>query len=629
MRQKTSFFNRALFLKNSARFWPLWAMYLVMWLLTGPLVLSSSLSWNRSSPMSVVVSFLQSASGYGVVMLFITGAVFALAVFSYLYSSKSANMMASLPLTRGTVYCTSYLTGLIWMIGAHVIVFLCTILVLSAHGVLDMRILLTWLGIVSLEGVFFYSFACFCAMLTGNGFVMPLVYAVLNFAVVIYELLVRGVLSTLLFGASGTVGEIALDKFAPAVAMIEERAGLLDPNTHQILYPWDKLPADYSVFYGGRGLLITYAAVGIVFALLGLALYRRRRMESASDVVSVKALKPVFKYCMGIGGALCACLLFYYMFFNDNVGGGSKWIYMIVCAIPGAFIGWYAAEMLVRKSFKVFRHWQGFVRCAVLVCTFIFCADADVLGYEKRVPDAGDVESVSVSAHVDALLKEPGNIEKVIELHKSIIENKELYEDGRIGLRQTPADDYYNVHTIIHYELADGSSLERAYDLFVNQESLSDPNSDIMTLQNIQNSKEAIGSRYGMDYELSRVFDAEVYYYDETVGDLDRRLEVEEARQLFQAVKKDVEAGAIGLVEYSFYSDAPYEEPFSCSVNIGIAGDENNAAARYVENGTARAEAVDYIYVQVNEQSENTLAYLRDELNMIPAEVPVSASPAN
>ena len=619
MRQKTSFFNKTLFLKNSARFWPLWAMYLGIWLLTGPLVVSSGIRWNRENPMASVLPFLNSASGTGVVMVLITGAVFALAVFSFLYSSKSANMMASLPITRGTVYSTSYLTGLIWMLGANVLVFLCGILVLSAHGVLDMRILLSWLGIISLEGVFFYSFACFCAMLTGSGFVMPIVYFVLNFAVVIYEMLVRTVLSVLLYGASEIISGITLDKFAPAVAMMEKHCDIIDPATGSSVYMWETIPKNYLVSYNGWVLIAVYAAVGVIFALLGYALYKRRRMETASDVVSVNFLKPVFKYCMGIGGALCSCLLLYYMFFNDGIRPASAWIYMVACAIPGAFIGWYAAEMLVRKSFKVFRHWQGFVICAVLVSAFILCAEMDVCGYEKQVPEAQDVKSVRINTFSQSELESPENIESVLALHRSIIDNKRIHEDEYYREQKgNEPSNWSSVPVTLRYELTDGTHMERVYRLLISRETLSDPGSDLKTLESVVNSQEALNSRYALGCEEDSVVSADVYYYDNVYGDTDRNLDVEQARQLFRAVKQDVEAGNVGLESYELGSGTVSN--FNCDINIGITGKSRDVGDRPAvpapTGETAAAEYVEYIYVPVSEDSVNTLSFLRDTLGI-------------
>ena len=38
MQSKTSYFNATLFRKNLTRFWPLWTVYAVLWLIAGPMM---------------------------------------------------------------------------------------------------------------------------------------------------------------------------------------------------------------------------------------------------------------------------------------------------------------------------------------------------------------------------------------------------------------------------------------------------------------------------------------------------------------------------------------------------------------------------------------------------------------
>ena len=55
----------------------------------------------------------------------------ALAVFSYLYSAKSTNMMHALPVNRLELYVTNYLSGLIFLIVPEIITFFITVLAVS------------------------------------------------------------------------------------------------------------------------------------------------------------------------------------------------------------------------------------------------------------------------------------------------------------------------------------------------------------------------------------------------------------------------------------------------------------------------------------------------------------------
>ena len=61
-------------------------------------------------------------------------------------------------------------------------------------------------------------------------------------------------------------------------------------------------------------LIAAYAAVGVVLMVLAWLMYRRRRSESAGDVVAVGWMKPVFRYgCAAysaiLGGRLLYALL--------------------------------------------------------------------------------------------------------------------------------------------------------------------------------------------------------------------------------------------------------------------------------------------------------------------------------
>ena len=44
MKSVTSYFNKALFFKNIRRFWPVWALYNIAWVIGMPLVIASQLS---------------------------------------------------------------------------------------------------------------------------------------------------------------------------------------------------------------------------------------------------------------------------------------------------------------------------------------------------------------------------------------------------------------------------------------------------------------------------------------------------------------------------------------------------------------------------------------------------------
>ena len=125
MRSKTSFFNKTVFKNNTTRYWPIWVGYLALLLLIFPI---SRISYGRygiytdTTPFSFAEDLLIEAAGGGMIaILFIFAILSAMALYSYLYTTKSAGMIGSLPVTRRSMFFTSYMTGILWLVGADAV----------------------------------------------------------------------------------------------------------------------------------------------------------------------------------------------------------------------------------------------------------------------------------------------------------------------------------------------------------------------------------------------------------------------------------------------------------------------------------------------------------------------------
>ena len=134
-------------------------------------------------------------------------------------------------------------------------------------------------------------------------------------------------------------------------------------------------------------------------------------------------------------------------------------------------LGYFAAEMLLHKSFRVWRTGRvgALVFSAVLVC-FGVAMSLDLTGYESYTPDAEEVEFVSVylSSNGDYLsckLDEPESIERPRRAPR---------DDRRQGApapatrgppmkrpRTLPVDSY--LYFTVTYALTDGRVVRRSY----------------------------------------------------------------------------------------------------------------------------------------------------------------------
>ena len=558
MRSATLYFNFTLFRKNLSRFWPIWGLYGFLWLMLLPVnVLVNGEYMGRGQARMLPLEYCSGYLGAAVFFSLVFGILAAMAVFSYLYSSRSAGFLHTLPLRREGLFLTNYLSGLAFLIVPNLAVFLLSVLVEAAFGILVFSSLFTWLVVTCLLNLFFYSFAVFCAMFTGHILALPAFYGILNILAAGLCYLLQNMASRFLFGFTGA-------------AWMEKAATWLTP----ILYLGQHTGIEYgeagtnSAYFSGLGYVFLLALVGVAFAGLALVVYRRRQLESAGDVVSVGWVKPVFQY----GVAFCCSITLGSLF--DNIFSSllprSAWILLAWMLLWGAF-GCFVAAMLLHKSFWVFKPcWKG---CAVFlaVLTAAMCLmELDGFGFERRVPDAAQVERVylsSVRSYPDDdlrwntyTLEDPELIQQLVELHQRITQEKGWLEeaanhqgnswsvDEADGLQVQTED---GVDLSLTYILTNGSIMERSYYLPVTTETLTDPNSPDAMLQALLNVPGLSEQSYfaGLS-EDDRLVDAVLtaVYQDGVSRGLysEEYLPAEALPELEAAVRADLAAGNLG-----------------------------------------------------------------------------------
>ena len=158
MKSKTSLFNQGVSLNLLKRYWPLWAGYFVLLLLVTPVALSGRV--DRLAPGEMLNYTLLSTGVDVVYISMVVGVLAAMAMFNYLYSTKSCGMMNMLPIRRETMFITAFLTGLVPMLAADVLVMLITALFYGGRLVY-FKTLLLWLAMAVMGNVSFYGFAVF------------------------------------------------------------------------------------------------------------------------------------------------------------------------------------------------------------------------------------------------------------------------------------------------------------------------------------------------------------------------------------------------------------------------------------------------------------------------------------
>jgi ABC-2 type transport system permease protein len=543
MRSVRSWFNPTLFWKNLTRFWPIWGLYLVIWAFALPVALVLD---EVKIDRFIDRYLLSSISAFGLPLAVCFGLLAACAVWSYLYNTRSACLMHSLPIRREGLFLTNFLSGLAFFVGPNLVVFLLTALAEGSKGRVDVGGLVLWLVSVTLMELFFFCFATFCAMFTGHMLGLPAFYAIANVLVAGVTWLLNVNLSSFVFGYVQPEG---LGSFArwmtPAWKLLNalQLRHVAETDTYR---------------FGGLGYILIYVFFGLILLGIALAVYVNRDMERAGDVVSVPQMRPAFQY----GVAFCCALAFgtfLYVIFYEALPEGV-WTLLILMLICGA-AGYFAARMLLEKSFRVFYCWKGCLPFLAALVALACIMEFDLLGYERRVPSTADVSCVEVTLFSTApydtgsggaiKTEDPEILQAVIAVHQSVVDNKREIEAAEISV-----DDQDRWSSLsyfqVDYTLQSGKVLSRIYSdrLPLNREDLDDPDTLTGRLDALVNLIQVRQEVYGLDdytddqlvgMELTG-FQTEDTDYTEYTVSVSRS-----AREaILQAVRADLADGSLG-----------------------------------------------------------------------------------
>lgn len=541
MKSGTSFFNTTLFKKNLTRYWPIWALYTLIWSYALPVtcLMVQQQNWRGATAVQRVTAFAKEIPNmlevFGTFMAFTFGILAAMGVFSYLYNNRSAGMMHSLPVRREGLFLTSYLSGLVCLLGPNLLVWLLTLGAESLCGYVDLYTISIWFAAQSAMCVFFYSFAVFCAMFTGHLLALPAFYGILNFLAVVLMSLFDVMFEPFLYGYAGmtNTAEEIVWWLTPMVRLSQEVS-------------WSNPGLGYRL--EGIPELVIYAVVGLVFAALALLVYRKRHIETAGDVVAVAVVRPIFKYGVALCSGLCFGYWLYAIFGYDALFGltGSLLLW--------TFIGYFVAEMLLKKSFRVWKAWRGCAVLLVLVAVGLTCLRTDAFGFVTRVPAANQVVSIKADGMGSYPYDEGRNfafetqdsalIEKTIALHKAIV------DAHRNPASTVGNNEYIRLH--VTYFLSNGTTMRRSYGAYVRLGSELEQSARAFycdpEMADLSYNLDEIDPTQLVNVEVSSLWNAankKNEYYD-----LSQRIPVEQRQTallaIYNAVMADFEQGNLG-----------------------------------------------------------------------------------
>lgn len=561
MQLKNGCFNWALFRKNMTRFWPIWVLSTLGWLVVMPLMVASAIINSGAEYLQMnadyMVAFL---AGKCYIIAFVDAIVCAMAVFSYLFQHRSAVAIHMMPMRRECLFITNYLSGLALMVLPMVICLGITVVTEGFFHCLNWTLLLMWFTAQMLANLSFYSLAVFCAGLTGNLVMYPILYVGLQMVPEILRELISSVCDTLLRGFY-------------SFPIMDEIARWLSPlwNMYANIRTVWRASGEHSrqYFLHGWKCLLAYLAVSLVLMLAALALYRVRRVETAGDVIAIPALRPAFRiFFTFFCGIVIAGMLSSLIFDSNNMIWSWKYVLIYLMLLAGGFIGYFAAQMMLNKTLNVFkRGWAGYSVCMLFLVAAVCAVKMDLMGFETWLPEADRVESVElVSAGVK--LKQEETLQQVVALHTNIVDHlseqqalvqsyynleaTEYYseEDGEYYIDGIPADEWYSSHEIVPvtiiYHMSNGISCSRSYSIYLDEAQLADESSVASQLQTLVNMPEYVqeSSREIIELDLSEVEEVNLYTYKLVDSDYYEECYVgligADAKTVVEAIRRDL-----------------------------------------------------------------------------------------
>lgn len=414
MPSKISWFNKEIVFQNARTSgWIAIAYFLVLFFsLPLRLIMMATSEKKMSAHYYKIENFFSIDFPIQYGLLLVVPVLMSIFLFRFMQVKASADLMNSLPVKKAQIFHQHALFGAVSLV---VPVLGISLLLYLLHGALALDYLFKtqeivhWMGNTILTVLTIYITGVLVAVLTGISAVQAvLTYIVLLFPAGVSVLVIYNFKYYLYGFPIQYYTHVNFEKASP----ISQAADL------------------NNIRYTGIEWAI-YLCLIVVMYFGSLFIYKIRKVEGASQAIVFPVLKPIFKF----GVTFCFILLggAYFGEVQDKTG----WVYFGYTA--GSLLGYFLAEMVLQKSWRVFHKVRGYFLITGASALIFLALHFDVAGYEKRIPSLNEIEAVYLSdnpydylneenrEHI-SFFKERSTIEKVYNLQKQMLENKDLVE---------------------------------------------------------------------------------------------------------------------------------------------------------------------------------------------------------
>ena len=536
MKSKTSFLHNILITKNLRRFWPIWALWLLVSGIVMPVQLYISLSQRPYLASNGDYSFFHNTMvenvGFGIavssnaVLIFFFAMLTAIAIFKYLFTSKSCNMMHAFPRNRKQLFFANYVSGLLILFVPTIIVYLIAMPGAQAGAHVAGYVAAGLVFALAKEFIF-YTIAVFCCMISGHpvaaiafDIVFNILFVGIKCAIMMFLNLFGYGLNYSVFDFVGTQSKA--DALSPVVFLCYRATGV-----------W----SEYATKSGlqelhatGFGIIGIYCIVMVALIFVIVKLYKMRQLERAGEMSVFAAANPLARWIIGfLGGIVMAFVFTSLIRVQTDAPQPSLALFLVMLVIWG-LVCFVLTEMILKKTFRIFtkkRILEGIllaVVCVVLICAINAFTNKKLINH---VPETGEIQAAAICGNYPILAENADEIDAIRTLHQTALDNRE-------AIRQTDSMATIN----IRYALKDGSILERSYPVRIPEQGAVDENSTLGQLDRME-SDITTAFDFAMTCKYNKIKFTNGQAFDATHEEGQYSLSASETKKVFAALQED------------------------------------------------------------------------------------------
>lgn len=543
--------------------------------------------------------------------------------FLWLYNRKKVDMYGSQPISAVKRFRTIYVNGILIYFVPHIIAKLLSVLVIRVIGGFSGIMLLNFcIGLIA-ELVYFlaiYNVTLAAVMLCGHGVIAGLATCVF----LGYEPILRLVIDeykSSFFVTYSYIGRANAPYYFTPLAKGVDLVG----NSREIwsIKGFEIGSVAKNVWLPMLPTMLYLLVFGIIVGMIAYVCYKKRPMEASGVAVAFPVIKAPIKVAICFLAGLIGGIGFYGL-------SGHNIVFALIGLVSGLVISQFLMEIIYQFDIRALLHgMKSFAVCCVMAVGFFMIFWLDLMGYDRFVPKADDVEYASIrinfdNAYMKDFVDEEFNYDWISEYE---MENMKLHDPsavialaekgmGRDAFKEKEVEreimgDYTNdLWCEVLYQMKSGKQVCRAFYIDYEEQE------DIMNaLFKQREFKE--GSDILLRDDISALFDiCEATYYNGTVGSKipnDRVSGLMEdyiadyTDMTFSDIKKDV---PYGLIQLSYRKDnavhmlnypvfTTYERTIAdlndCNVTLEFKVDPAAVGSVTVSNYSCNEESIDSV----------------------------------